>query len=200
MKSSHALILVFLLLLLTWAGQVALGFFQVGRMEPILDEETNYPKPPAASGLAQTGARVFASEGCLECHSLSARGPTGSADLTRGWGPRRSVPRDYLFREPALIGLSRVGSDLSNIGLRVPETKDLMLHLYNPRQRNAKSNCPPHPWLFDTRLAGTGIENEALPLPSRDWQQLLPTYKAKALVAYLQSLRTDYSLPEAPLK
>ena len=200
MKSTQALVLVFLALLFTWAGQVALGFFQVGRLEPILNEETNYPAPPTPSGLAQTGARVFASQGCLECHSLSVRGPSGSADLTRGWGPRRTVPRDYLFREPALIGLSRIGSDLSNVGLRVPESKDLLMHLYNPRQRNPNSTCPPHPWLFDSSLAGPSIENEALSVPTRDWKQLLPSYEAKALVAYLQSLRTDYALPEAPLK
>jgi hypothetical protein len=29
---------------------------------------------------------------------------------------------------------------------------------------------------------------------------VLPTYQAKALVAYLQSLHSDYSLPEAQLK
>jgi cytochrome c oxidase cbb3-type subunit 2 len=200
MKSTQALVLVFLALLFTWVGQVALGFFQVGKMEPILNEETNYPTPPVPSGLAQTGARVFASEGCLECHSLSVRGPSGSADLNRGWGPRRSVPRDYLFREPALIGQSRIGSDLSNIGLRMPESKDLLMHLYNPRQRNHNSTCPPHPWLFDSRVAGPILEKDALSLPTQDWNQLLPSYQAKALVAYLQSLRTDYPLPEAPLK
>lgn len=84
MKSGQALFIVFASLLFTWAGQIALGFFQVGRLEPILNEETNYTEPPVPSGLAQTGARVFASQGCLECHSLSVRGPSGSADLTRG--------------------------------------------------------------------------------------------------------------------
>jgi len=200
MKSTQALVLVFLALLFTWAGQIALGFFQVGRLEPILNEETNYPTPPTPSGLTQTGARVFASQGCLECHSLSVRGPLGSADLNRGWGPRRTVPRDYLFREPALIGQSRIGSDLSNVGLRIPESKDLLMHLYNPRQKNPNSTCPPHPWLFVSSLAGPSIESEALSVPTPDWRQLLPSYEAKALVAYLQSLRTDYALPEAPLK
>ena len=41
MKSTQSLVLVFLALLFAWAGQVALGFFQVGKLEPILDEETN---------------------------------------------------------------------------------------------------------------------------------------------------------------
>ena len=125
MKSTRALILVFLALLSAWVGQVAIGYIQVGRLEPVLNEETNYTEPPVPSGLAQTGARVFASEGCIECHSLSVRGPTGSADLTRGWGQRRSVPRDYLFREPALVGFSRIGPDLSNIGERIKDSAEI---------------------------------------------------------------------------
>ena len=200
MKSTQALILVFLALLFAWAGQIALGYFQVGRLEPILDEETNYTVPPVPSGLAQTGSRVFASQGCLECHSLSVRGPTGSADLARGWGPRRTVPRDYLFREPAWIGFSRIGPDLSNIGIRLADSNGLMMHLWNPRLKKASSTCPPHPWLFDLKVAGPTLEKDALPVPSKEWKQVLPTYQAKALVAYLQSLHSDYSLPEAPLK
>ena len=200
MKSTRALILVFLALLFAWVGQVAIGYIQVGRLEPVLNEETNYTEPPVPSGLAQTGARVFASEGCIECHSLSVRGPTGSADLTRGWGQRRSVPRDYLFREPALVGFSRIGPDLSNIGERIKDPAEMTMHLYDPRKRKSTSTCPPHPWLFEKRIAGPKTENDALPLTQINWKQTVPSYSAKALVAYLQSLNLNYALPEAPLK
>ena len=200
MKSTRALILVFLALLLAWVGQVVIGYFQVGRLEPVLNEETNLMVPPVPSGLAQTGARVCASEGCLECHSLSVRGPTGSSDLTRGWGQRRSVPRDYLFREPALVGFSRIGPDLSNVAERIKDPAELMMHLYDPRKRKPASTCPPHPWLFDQRIAGPKQENDALPVPQKNWKQTIPSYSAKALVAYLQSLNLNYALPEAPLK
>ena len=200
MKSTRALILVFLALLCAWIGQVAIGYIQVGRLEPVLNEETNYTEPPVPSGLAQTGARVFASEGCIECHSLTVRGPTGSSDLTRGWGQRRSVPRDYLFREPALVGFSRIGPDLSNIGERIKNPAEITMHLYDPRKRKPTSTCPPHPWLFEKRIAGPKTENDALPLPQINWKQTIPSYSAKSLVAYLQSLNLNYSLPEAPLK
>ena len=200
MKSTRALILVFLALLFAWIGQVAIGYIQVGRLEPVLNEETNYTEPPVPSGLAQTGARVFASEGCIECHSLSVRGPIGSSDLTRGWGQRRSVPRDYLFREPALVGFSRIGPDLSNIGERIKDPAEIMMHLYDPRKRKPASTCPPHPWLFEKRIAGPKTENDALPLTQINWKQTVPSYSAKALVAYLQSLNLNYALPEAPLK
>jgi len=200
MKPTRALAIVLLALLFTWVGQVALGYFQVGNLEPVINEETNLPNPPTPSGFAQTGARVFASEGCIECHSLSVRGPVGSADLTRGWGPRRSVPRDYLFREPALIGFSRIGPDLSDIGERMKESSDLMTHLLNPRKLKSSSTCPPHPWLFDVKLAGPKPENDAMPVATQGWRQVVPSYQAKALVAYLQSLNLGYPLPEAPLK
>jgi cytochrome c oxidase cbb3-type subunit 2 len=200
MKPTRALALVLLALLFTWVGQVALGYFQVGKLEPVINEETNLPNPPTPSGLAQTGARVFASEGCIECHSLNVRGPAGSSDLTRGWGPRRSVPRDYLLREPALIGFSRIGPDLSDVGERIKEPNDLLMHLLNPKKLKASSTCPPHPWLFDMKLAGPKPENDSMPLNTEDWKQVVPSYQAKSLVAYLQSLNLNYSLPEAPIK
>lgn len=200
MKTTRVLTLVLGALILTWVGQAAVGFWQVGRLEPVLNEETNLTVPPVPSGLAHTGARVFAAEGCLECHSLAVRGPKDSADLTRGWGQRRSVARDYLFRDPAMMGLARVGPDLSNIGARMPESEKLMQHLYDPRLLKKSSTCPTHPWLFTQKPAGPKTEPDALKVSSNGWHQLIPTYQAKALVAYLQSLNNSYALPEAPLK
>lgn len=200
MKPGRALAIVLSTLVLTWLAQAAVGFWQVGRLEPVLNEETNLTEPPVPSGLAHTGARVFAAEGCLECHSLSVRGPAGSADLTRGWGQRRSVARDYLFREPAMVGFSRIGPDLSNIGARMPETEKLMKHLLDPRLVKKNSTCPSHPWLFSKLPSGPTPDSGALKVSPDGWHQLTPSYQAKALVAYLQSLNANYALPEAPLK
>jgi cytochrome c oxidase cbb3-type subunit II len=200
MKPTRALAIVLGALLLTWFGQAAVGFWQVGRLEPVLNEETNLTVPPVPSGLAHTGARIFAAEGCLECHSLSVRGPAGSADLTRGWGQRRTVARDYLFREPAMVGFSRIGPDLANVGARIPEADKLMQHLYDPRLLKKTSSCPSHPWLFTKKPAGPKAEADALKVSESGWHQLIPRYQAKALVAYLQSLNANYALPEAPLK
>jgi len=200
MKPTRALFIVLGALILTWVGQAAVGYWQVGRLDLVLNEETNLTVPPVPSGLAQTGARVFAAEGCLECHSLSVRGPSGSADLTRGWGQRRTVARDYLFREPAMVGFSRVGPDLANVGTRMPETEKLMQHLLDPRLLKKHSTCPPHPWLFTKTPAGPKAEPDALKVSPDGWHQVIPTYQAKALVAYLQSLNANYALPEAPLK
>ena len=169
MKPTRALFIVLGALILTWVGQAAVGYWQVGRLEPVLNEETNLTVPPVPSGLAQTGARVFAAEGCLECHSLSVRGPSGSSDLTRGWGQRRTVARDYLFREPAMVGFSRVGPDLANVGARMPETEKLMQHLLDPRLLKKHSTCPPHPWLFTKNPAGPKPEPDALKVSPDGW-------------------------------
>ena len=54
MKSTRALTLVFLALLLAWFGQVVVGYFQVGRLEPVLNEETNLMVPPVPSAVSYT--------------------------------------------------------------------------------------------------------------------------------------------------
>tara|TARA_Y100001978_G_C23696383_1_gene437813 strand:+ start:1212 stop:2447 length:1236 start_codon:yes stop_codon:yes gene_type:complete len=43
----------------------------------------------------------------------------------RGWGKRRSVARDYIFTERPMLGKTRVGPDLANIGSR--QSEDVML-------------------------------------------------------------------------
>ncbi|NBQ64339.1 MAG: hypothetical protein EBT95_02080 [Verrucomicrobia bacterium] len=99
-----------------------------------------------------------------------------------------------------MIGTARIGPDLSNIGARMPEGDKLMQHLYDPRLIKKTSTCPTHPWLFATKPAGPKAEPDALQVSPDGWHQLIPTYQARALVAYLQSLNANYALPEAPLK
>lgn len=50
------------------------------------------------------------------------------------------------------------------------------------------------------KLAGPKPENDSMPFTTEDWKQVVPSYQAKSLVAYLQSLNLNYSLPEAPIK
>ena len=40
-------------------------------------------------------------------------------DLERGFGQRVSVPRDYIMQSNVLLGYSRLGPDLSNVGARI---------------------------------------------------------------------------------
>ena len=92
--------------------------------------------PPA--GLApytasqEHGRRVYASLGCLYCHSQQVRDAAFTPDAKRGWG-RPSVPEDYYYDEPHLLGTMRTGPDLFNVGVRLPDRGWHMLHLYQPR-------------------------------------------------------------------
>jgi cbb3-type cytochrome oxidase cytochrome c subunit len=141
-------------------------------------------------------------------------------EIERGWGVRMSVAEDYLYDLPVLAGSQRIGPDLANIGVRAPEhfaapwkfsstnhTAERvvrhLVHLYNPRAVSPGSVMPAYSWLFETRRVGRAPSPDALVLPQEvapapGWE-VVPKDEARALVAYLLSLRSDASLPHAPV-
>jgi Cytochrome C oxidase, mono-heme subunit/FixO len=76
------------------------------------------------SGMVQRGARVYAANGCIYCHSQQVRAAYAAADIDRKWGDRRSAPRDYIFERPVFLGKARMGQDLANIGARAPKEEE----------------------------------------------------------------------------
>jgi len=129
--------------------------------------------------------------------------PTGP-DIARGWGLRRSVAADYLFELPVMLGSQRIGPDLANVGARLPDPNWQLLHLYNPRIQVPGSAMPPYPYLFETKkIAFNRPSPDALALTGRFAPpagfEVVPTDDARRLVAYLQSLRQDAPLFEAPM-
>jgi len=135
--------------------------------------------------------------------------PTG-ADVARGWGRRRSVAVDFLWDDPVMPGMQRVGPDLANVGARIPDPRWLLVHLWDPQIQSPGSMMPPYRYLFEVRPAGEQPSAEALALPAGHgpgpgWE-VVPRPEAWALVAYLQSLNasvqlfeTPVNLPETPL-
>ena len=126
------------------------------------------------------------------------------ADIARGWGARRSVAADYLFDSPVQLGSSRLGPDLANVGARLPDASWQLIHLFNPRAVVTGSVMPPHRFLFTTqKIKNHSASSNALVLPAgsgvKDGYEVIPTDDARALVAYLQSLRVETPLFEAPL-
>ncbi|MGB2867751.1 MAG: cbb3-type cytochrome c oxidase subunit II [Bacteroidota bacterium] len=142
------------------------------------------------------GRSIYIREGCLYCHSQQVRPEGFGADQARFWG-RPSVPADYVYDKPHLLGTMRTGPDLMNIGARQPSENWHLAHLYNPRLVSPGSIMPPFPWLFEEKLsAGPGDKVVALP------DSIAPTGKivvagreALALTAYL--LGMDHSYPVA---
>jgi cbb3-type cytochrome oxidase cytochrome c subunit len=149
------------------------------------------------AGMVTLAAQLQAAAGKAEVQVA----PVG-ADIARGWGLRRSVAADYIFQSPAMLGSQRVGPDLANVGLRLSDADWQLRHLYNPQFAVTGSAMPPYPYLFELRkIAFNRPSPDALAvkceLPAG--YEVVPTSEARALVAYLQSLRADAPLFEAPM-
>src|SRR4029434_1669581 len=74
------------------------------------------------------------------------------------------------------------------------------VHLYSPRSINVDSNMPSYRFLYQTRRITDAPSADALKLtgseaPTEGWE-IVPTYDAKCLVAYLMSLNQSHPLSE----
>ena len=188
---------------------------QLGSLQPQFQDDEGrivdiYPVENA--GIVHAGRAVYASEGCIYCHSQQIRDEQNGLDIERGWGTRRTVARDYLFDDPPFLGSNRLGPDLSNVGSgkwrNEPEGEDPnhkparrdaawhLLHLYNPRQVVRASNMPPYRHLFKKQKIGGQRSNDALDVPVEDGYEIVPKPEAKNLVGYLLSLDKSHPLKE----
>jgi cbb3-type cytochrome oxidase cytochrome c subunit len=104
----------------SWIGLALIPNYQIGHLDPQSDEEGTDIYPVPKSGMAERGRQIYAANGCMYCHSQQVRADYAASDIERKWGVRRSAPRDYIFERPALLGKTRMGPDLSNIGKRAP--------------------------------------------------------------------------------
>ena len=195
---------LFLVLCLSWIGLVMAPVVQLGGLQQssIVGDFNNRLYPIARPGLAAEGAEIYRANGCVSCHTQQVR-PFGiGPDLARGLGSRRPVARDYLFDQPPFLGSQRLGPDLANAGSRL-DTDTVLLHLYSPRSIIRASFMPPYRYLFDTRKIGKNLSNEALKLPSAIAPaagfEIIPKPQARALTAYLLSLKTGGPLYETPM-
>ena len=203
---------IFFTLAFSWGGLVLTSQINLGQLEVVtsaLDEDGNvipgdtlYPR--RMSGVAKQGKQIYMSLGCMYCHSQQVRPEGFGSDFERGWGPRQSVPRDYILQDRVLLGTMRTGPDLAHVGGR-PLTRDWHLqHLYDPQITSAGSIMPPYPFLFEVREIGDEPHPRAIDVPASsryappEGYEVIPTDRAEALVTYLLSLRIDYELPEAP--
>ena len=205
MKNGLALFLgVFAALALSWAGLLLTAQRQFGGLSQFKDptDDTLYPQP--MSGLANQGRLVYQDLGCVSCHTQQVRREGFGADLERKWGQRGSYARDYIRDETVFIGSSRIGPDLRNAGnteLHAYADADYFYQLlYAPASVAPGSMMPAHKFLFDVHaVAGRQPSAHALKLSSKyspgPGLEVVPTARAQALVAYLQSLKDTYDYP-----
>ena len=108
----------------SWVGLTVIPNWQIGHLNPQSDEEGTDIYPMPQSGMVTRGARVYAANGCVYCHSEQVRADYAGADIERKWGDRRSAPRDYIFERPVFLGKMRMGQDIANIGARAPKEEE----------------------------------------------------------------------------
>lgn len=148
----------------------------------------------APTEITKRGRQVYISMGCVYCHSQQPRAPLQTtADQARGLG-RASVPSDYYYPGPHLLGTMRTGPDLFNIGARQPSIDWQLTHLYEPRAVVPWSIMPSYPFLFETTdIVLDSMREVRLPEAYQPEQgHVIATPKAIALVKYLLSMDHTY--------
>jgi cytochrome c oxidase cbb3-type subunit 2 len=193
---------VFVLFGVAWLGLVAYPYLTFAGLRQSKDDATGALAPLGNPGTAAQGARVYAANGCVYCHSQYVRDKDEGNDIARQWGTRRTVARDYMFDHQVFLGTSRLGADLSNVGVRQTDPQWFYRILYSPQTMSPEVSMPAYRWLFEIREIQGQSSVDALKLEGADapspGYEIVPTEEGKALVGYLLSLKKNYPLPEAP--
>jgi cytochrome c oxidase cbb3-type subunit II len=143
------------------------------------------------------GRATYVNMGCVYCHSQQPRSSDLGPDALRGWG-RPSVAADYVYDTPHLLGVSRTGPDLFNIGARQPSVDWHLAHLYQPRSVSPGSVMPAYPFLFkvvDHPAPGDKVVTLPPQFAPKGGAQVVATQDALDLVDYLTSLNHTYPVP-----
>ena len=147
---------------------------------------------------ANAVVKALRSHGAKASIWVAPQGP----DIARGWGMRRSIAEDFLYDTPVMVGSQRIGPDLANVGNRLPDVQWHLRHLYDPTMEKKDSKMPPYRFLFEKRRIHRSASPEALALTGKaapePGYEIVPTAEAKALAAYLVSLRVDAPMFVAP--
>jgi cytochrome c oxidase cbb3-type subunit II len=193
---------IFFLFGASWLGLVAYPYLTFAGLRQTKDDATGALAPLANPGTATQGARVYAANGCFYCHSQYIREKGEGNDIDRKWGTRRTVARDYMFDRQVFLGTSRLGADLTNVGVRQTDPQWFYRILYAPQTLSPEVAMPAYRWLFETRVVQGQPSVDAVKLEGPDappaGYEIVPTSEGKALVGYLLSLKKNYPLPEAP--
>lgn len=137
------------------------------------------------------------SQGCHVCHTQMVR----NLEAERLRYGRANKMEDDIYEHTFLWGSSRIGPDLTNIGLKYTEDWQIQ-HLKDPQSLVPESIMPPFIWLFDQPVDSsiTAKKMQALRelgVPYSDEeianaeQAVNGKTKGDALVAYLMSLGVD---------
>lgn len=186
----------FAILAFSWTAAILANQLGYGTVTPYFDPLENRVFPGPQPGIVHRGAAVYTDLGCAVCHTQQVRRSDLGGDLARGWGDRASVGRDYLQEETVQLGSNRVGPDLRNVGARFEDAAALYQMLYAPDQAPGVAAKPAYRFLFEESKIVGERSVDALELDAPAGYQIVPTERARSLVAYLMYLHDTYAYPE----
>ena len=129
---------------------LGLAFF-VAVVLPITDSANRADavgKARTYDALALQGRTLYIREGCFSCHSQGVRDTFSDSGLAG----RPSEAGDYLNEVPNLIGMLRLGPDLTCAGDRENDPNWQMRHLQNPGSAVEHSTMPKYDYLSKKEL------------------------------------------------
>jgi cytochrome c oxidase cbb3-type subunit 2 len=176
-------------LLVAAVAMIVIPFLQLDRVTP---PAGLLPYTPEQA----RGRKIYMANGCNTCHSQqpSSTG-AGRGDARRGWG-RASVPADYFYDNPPMLGTMRTGPDLFNIGVRQPSVEWHLGHLFQPRAYAKGSTMPAFPFLFELRdVMDIQPQDHVIVLPpgvAPPNKKVVATRDSLDLAAYLTGLKHVY--------
>jgi cbb3-type cytochrome oxidase cytochrome c subunit len=198
-------------------GKMRMGqdLANIGARAPAPEES---PAPAGAASPAPQGAAVSSSPAEASATAgppsspaaspASAASPNASPPPGQGIGVASPSPGELANTTPG--GSSPVAPSAQSPGAPWPiETAGLPpmysaawhhVHLYAPRSINRDSNMPAYRFLYEKRRIAGERSAEALQLsgpdaPPEGWE-VVPTYDAKCVVAYLMGLNQSHSLKD----
>jgi cytochrome c oxidase cbb3-type subunit 2 len=186
-----------LIIILSWVALCIPSIFVFAKLKPLPNPNGSGTLPLPLSGMALTGMRVYGTLGCAACHTQQVRQfSVTSADVMRHWGGRGSLMRDTLTQPVYLAGSLRIGPDLSNYGFRQQDSAAVHRLLYI----SDGFGMPRYAFLYRIQKIQGAKSVRALALPEHlrlpRGYEVVPTYQAECLVAYLLSLKSTGSLNE----
>ncbi len=190
-------LLFFLVTALSWAAICIPPIFVFGKLKPLPNPNGPGTLPLPLSGMALTGMRVYGTLGCAACHTQQIRQfSITSTDVERHWGRRGSLMRDTLAQPVYFPGSLRIGPDISNYALRQQDPAAVHRLLYTPEG----IGMPRYAFLYRIEKIQGAKSARALELPNHlrlpSGYEVVPTYQAECLVAYLLSLKSTGSSSE----
>lgn len=156
------------------------------------------PAAPPTSPATSPAANVAASPTASPAKPVAANSPapaTTSATTSSVPPPPANPPVNAATTAETTVGPSGAAPPYSAAWHH--------LHLYSPRSITLDSNMPAYHFLYEKRRITGERSADALKVtgpdaPSDEWE-IVPTYDAKCLVAYLMSLDQSHELKEAKL-